>query len=78
MDFDNEARVINSLVPHFSKLVPLYTYEINSERIFLELIGEYNKNLIDRLYNKNYKKYIKASKYMMSKIRLQMAYEAFY
>ncbi|MDR7870781.1 MAG: hypothetical protein RIN55_07990 [Tissierellaceae bacterium] len=78
MDFENATRVMDSLVPHINELVPLYTYEINSERIFLELIGECNKNLIDRLYNKNLKKYIKASKFMMSKIRLQMAYEAFY
>lgn len=78
MDFENASRVLDSLVPHLNKLVHLYIYEINSERIFLELIGGCDKNLIDRLYSKNLKKYIQASKYMMSKIRLQMAYEAFY
>lgn len=78
MDFENADGVLGSLVPYYKDLVPLFTYEINSERIFLELIGDCNKNLINRLYNKNLKKYVKTSKYMMSKIRLQMAYEAFY
>lgn len=78
MDFDNARICIDSLVPHFSKLIPLYTYEINCERIFLELVSECNKDFIDRLYNKQLKKYIKLSKYMMSKSRLLMAYEAFY
>lgn len=78
MDFDKARICIDSFVPHFNKLIPLYTYEINCERMFLELVGECNKNFIDRIYNQQLKKYIKASKYMISKKRLLMAYEAFY
>lgn len=78
MDFNNARICIDSFVSHFNKLIPLYTYEINCERMFLELVGECNKNFIDRVYNQQLKKYIKASKYMIGKRRLLMAYEAFY
>ena len=78
MDFDRARKSIDSFVPHFSRLVPLYTYEINCERMFLELVGECNKGLIDRLYSLQLKKYIKAAKFMIGKKRLLMAYEAFY
>lgn len=78
MEFDNARKCINSLVPHFNELIPLYTYEINCERVFLELVGDCDKDFIDRLYNKGLKKYIKVSKYMISKRRLLMAYEALY
>ncbi|MDR7857400.1 MAG: hypothetical protein RIN63_12490 [Tissierella sp.] len=78
MDFDNARKCINSFIPHFSKLIPLYRFEINCERIFLELIGECDKSFIDRLYDKQLKKYIKSAKYMISKKRLLMAYEYFY
>lgn len=78
MDFDNARKCINSFIPYFNKLIPLYRFEINCERIFLELIGECDKNFIDRLYDKQLKKYIKSAKYMISKKRLLMAYEYFY
>lgn len=78
MDFENARKSIDSLVPYFQDIIPIYTYEINCERMFLELVGNCNKNFIDRIYTKRLKKYIKASKYMISKTRLLMAYEAFY
>ncbi len=78
MDLDSARKCIDSFVPYFSELVPLYTYEINCERMFLELVGECNKGFIDRLYNQQLKKYIKAAKFMIGKKRLLMAYEAFY
>lgn len=78
MDFDSARKCINSFIPYFNKLIPIYRFEINCERIFLELIGECDKNFIDRLYDKQLKKYIKSAKYMISKKRLLMAYEWFY
>lgn len=78
MDFENARICLESLVPHFNKLIPLYVNEINCERIFLELIGDCNKDFIDRLYNKGLEKYIKESKFMLNKTRLLMAYEAIY
>lgn len=78
MDLENARKTINTLIPYFNKLVPIYRYEINCERIFLELLGDCDKSFIDRLYNKDLKKYIKAAKFMISKNRLMMAYEAYY
>lgn len=78
LDFDSARSCLQSLVPYLKDIIPLYVNEINCERIFLELIGDCDKKLIDRLYNSNLKKYIKAAKFMMNKPRTLMAYEAFY
>lgn len=78
LDMENAKKTLDSLKPFMSKIASLYKYEINCERIFLELIGNCDKKLIDSLYDKNLKKYVKASKFMVSKKRLLMAYEAFY
>ena len=78
MDFKNARICLEFLVPYFNKLIPLYVNEINCERIFLELIGDCNKEFIDRLYNKGLEKYIKDSKFMLNKGRLLMAYELIY
>lgn len=78
MDLENARKIIDSLVPHLDNIIPLYKNEINCERIFLELVGDCNKELIDELYDKALKRYIKAAKFMISKKRLLMAYEGFY
>lgn len=59
-------------------MIPLFKFEINCERIFMELIGDCNKSIIDNLYDKSLKKYMKAAKYMIGKKRVWMTYEAFY
>ena len=78
MDLENAKKTIDSLIPYLNKLIVIYKYEINCERIFLELMGGCNKELIDSLYDKELKKYIKQAKFMLSKKRLLMAYEGFY
>lgn len=78
MDLENAKRSIDSLIPYFNKIVPLFRFEINCERMFLELIGNCDKSFINRLYDKDLKKYIKAAKFMINKKRLLMSYEAFY
>lgn len=78
MDLENAKECINSLIPYMDRIMPLYVNEINIERMFLELVGDCNRDFIDNLYDKNLKKYIKASKFMIGKKRFLMAYEAFY
>ncbi len=78
MDFARARRCIEDFTPWLNKIIPLYKNEINCEKIFLELIGDCNKEFIDSIYDKNLKKYIKASKFMIGKKRIMMAYEAFY
>ena len=53
----------------------MYKNEFDCELLFLEIIGERRQEEIERLYTNELKEYIKASKYMISKIRLQYAYE---
>lgn len=78
MDLEGAKKSIDSLMPYFNKIIPLFRNEINCERIFLELVGDCNKDFIDTLYDKDLKKYIKIAKFMIGKKRILMAYEAFY
>lgn len=78
LDFQGAKEALDSLVPYIDKVVSLYKFEINIERMFLDLIGENNKEFIDDLYDRDIKKYIKAAKYMLGKKRFMMAYEGFY
>lgn len=78
MEFEKAKSNLISFYPYMNKLIPIYRNEINCERIFLELIGDVDKEFIDRLYSKGLKKYIKATKFMINKKRFLMAYELFY
>ncbi|MBU3111914.1 site-2 protease family protein [Clostridium lacusfryxellense] len=78
MDFYRAKQCIDSFVPYIDKVVSIFKFEINCERIFLEITNNCDKTFIDDLYDKNLKKYIKAAKFMIGKKRLLMAYEGFY
>lgn len=78
LDFQGAKDTLGLLLPHIDKVVSLYKFEINIERMFLELLGENKKEFIDDLYDKNLEKYIKAAKYMIGKKRFLMAYEGFH
>lgn len=78
LDFEKAKECINSFESSFDKLAPLFRNEINCERMFLELVGDCNKTIIEDLYDKNLKRYVKAGKFMISRKRLLMAYEGFY
>ena len=78
MDFVSAKQCIDSFIPCIDKLPSIFRNEINCERMFLELTTNCDKDFIDDLYDKNLKKYIKASKFMIGKKRLLMAYECFY
>ena len=77
-DFQGAQETLDLLVPHIDKLVSLYKFEVNIERMFLELIGDNRKHFIEDLYDKNIEKYIKVAKFMIGKKRFLMAYEGFY
>lgn len=77
MDFERARQCIDDFAPYMDKLIPLYSNEVNCERMFLELIGNCNKEFIDSIYDKKLRKYIKACKFMMGKKRVMMAYELF-
>lgn len=77
-DLESAKKVLDSFLPYLNRLIPIYRFEINCERIFLELLGDCDKKLIDRLYDKELKKYVKRAKFMLSKKRLNIAYEGIY
>ncbi|MBU3158229.1 hypothetical protein KPL37_00385 [Clostridium frigoris] len=78
MDFNGAKQCIDSFIPYIDKVVSIFKFEINCERIFLELTTNCDKSFIDDLYDKNLKKYVKSAKFMLGKKRLLMAYEGFY
>ncbi|WP_148581870.1 hypothetical protein [Alkalibaculum bacchi] len=78
LDIESAKTCLLSLTEHMDRIALLFVNEINCERLFLELVTDCDKSTIDRLYNKKLKKYIKASRFQMSKKRLMMAYEIYY
>ncbi|NLJ97781.1 MAG: hypothetical protein GX320_00705 [Tissierellia bacterium] len=78
MDLEEARRCIDSFKPYLDKVIPLYRNEINCERMFLDLVGDCDKDFIDNIYDKDLKNYVKRAKYMIGKKRLLMAYEGFY
>ena len=77
IDFDNAELCLKAFDSN-TDLIPIIRCEINCEKIFLELTGDFDKDVVDKLYDDSLKKYIKASKFSISKKRFLMAYEAFY
>lgn len=77
-DIKKAKGVLDSLVPHLNKLVSIYRHEINIERIYLELVGDINKEFIDNLYTDTLKRYVTQDNFMLNKKRLLMAYELYY
>lgn len=78
LDFESARQCMEDFVPWMDKIIPLFRYEIKCERMFLELIGSCNKEVIDSIYDKELRKYLKACKFMLGKKRVMMAYEFFY
>lgn len=78
LDFERARQCMEDFVPWMDKIIPLFRYEIKCERMFLELIGNGNKEFIDSIYDKELRKYLKACKFMLGKKRVMMAYEFFY
>lgn len=78
MDFEKAREALEFGNKYVDDTILIYKLEMAGESLFLELIGDCNANKIEALYNKNLKKYIKASKYMIGKKRIMMAYQGIY
>lgn len=78
MNFQEAAQALEFGDKYFYETIALYQMELNGEKLFLELIGDRDKETIEGLYDKNLRKYIKAAKFMLSKKRIMMAYHALY
>lgn len=56
-------------------ILELYKKEVICDLLFCELVTELNEDKIKELYSDNIKKYIKQNKFMVSKRRIEYAYE---
>lgn len=75
MEFQKCTELLNSLNPYLNKVLGIYRYEIECEKVFLELVLNGDRSLVERLYDKELIKYINACKGMISKKRVMMSYE---
>ena len=78
MDFQGVEEALDFGERYFYDTIAVYQMELSCEKMFLELIGDADPKIIQRLYDEDLQKYIKASKFMLNKKRIMMAYEAFY
>lgn len=78
LDMEKAKKCLDSLAEFTDGIAPIYVNEINCERLFIELVTNCKKSIIDELYDKSLRKYIKAAKFQASKKRLLMAYEIYY
>lgn len=75
MEFEKGRELLRSLNPHLNNILGIYRFEINCEKVFLELVLNGDRDLVERLYDKELLKYMKACKGMISKTRVKMSYE---
>lgn len=78
LDFPRAREILSNVEPCLDHMIPINRFEINSERIFMELIGDRDKEFIDKIYDKDLQKYISLAKHMIDKKRVLLAYQAFY
>ncbi len=76
--FEDVIPLIDRLLSSNSGILPLHRYLLICDRLYCELIGENDKAVIDRLYTKELKKFMKQMHTFPSVIRTQYAYALFY
>lgn len=72
--FDEARELIDHLLDIDCSMAGLHRYLLVCDRIFLELIGENSKSVIDRLYTKKQKRFMKSMKNYVSVLRTEYAY----
>lgn len=73
-DFHKSKKCYENILNEVPKLIKLYENEIKCELFFYEIIGEARTEVIDKLYTKDLKKYIKATNCYITRKRLMYAY----
>lgn len=76
--FKKAKEVLDFGKAYVDDTIPIYRQEFNSERLFMEIMDDCDREKIEKMYSKNLEKYIKSSKFMLSKKRIMMAYEGIY
>ena len=73
-EFERAKQCYEELMEPDLHLMEIYKKELECELLFLEIITTRNLKKIQRMYNKQLKDYIKATKYYISRKRLMYAY----
>ncbi|SHI59122.1 Uncharacterized membrane protein YeaQ/YmgE, transglycosylase-associated protein family [Clostridium cavendishii DSM 21758] len=73
-EFDKAKECYENLLNDAPNLINLFKNEINCELLFYEIIGECRQDVIDELYTKELKKYIKATNCYITRKRLMYTY----
>ena len=74
-NFEEAKKLAGEILAKADKILDMQKKEINCELLFMEIIGDKNPDEINRLYDSDLKKYIKACKTHLSKRRIMYAYE---
>lgn len=72
--FEDAAKLTDILLEEDTEIIDLHRNMLKCEKIYLELIGEKNEELINRLYDKNIKLFMSRMKNSPSIIRIEYAY----
>lgn len=78
MEFEKCKEILDSLKPYMNKMLGVYKYGVQCERVFLELVLKGDKSLVENIYDKALVNFMKACKGMIDKKRVKMAYELLY
>ncbi len=78
MDFEKAKEALVFGEKYDAYTIEIYRMELRAEMLFLELIEDCSSERIEELYTKRLEKYIVASKFMLNKKRIMMAYEILY
>lgn len=76
--FDEAKEYLEVLLSHIDEFIPLYQSALKIERLFLELIGENDPEVIERYYDEDLVNYIKLTENWIDRKRFYMAYEWFH
>lgn len=73
-EFNKAKECYEDLLNNAPQIIKIYEYEIKCELLFYEIIGEKRDEIIDKLYTKELKRYIKSTNCYITRKRLMYAY----
>ena len=76
LDFKQAAKCLEATNQYFNSLPKVHQYEINSEKMFVEIMSSNDKDIVDKLFNADVERFILEYQNVLAKNRIMMAYEA--
>ena len=78
LDFKMANKLSLKLGTYYSNLMPSLKLELIGERMFLELVGQNRREVVEAYYTRSLKNYLTSSQYSLAHKRICMAYEVLY